>query len=282
MTMKRLHPQSDSAFDTSSRPEFVSYYAAQSVTPETFARFGVICDKVIRLWEGHNASTAPALDVVDIGCGAGTSSQLWAERGHRVSGLDVNAPLIDIARRRCRETELDIRFDVGTAASLPYPDESFDVCLLPELLEHVAEWEKCLEEAVRVLKPGAVLYLSTTNVLCPKQQEFSLPLYSWYPGPLKRRYERLAVTTRPELASFARYPAVNWFSFYGVRAWFGARGMLCLDRFDQMDADPLGPPARLALGLVRSLAPVRFLAHVMTPYLVIFALKPTGSGSTKT
>jgi 2-polyprenyl-3-methyl-5-hydroxy-6-metoxy-1,4-benzoquinol methylase len=54
-----------------------------------------------------------------------------------------------------------------------------DVCLLPELLEHVADWQSCLNEAARVLRPGGLLYLSTTNVLCPRQQEFNLPLYSF-------------------------------------------------------------------------------------------------------
>ncbi len=62
------------------------------------------------------------------------------------------------------------------------------------------------------MRPGGVLYLTTTSCLCPSQMEFRLPLYSWYPGFLKRRYERLAKTTRPELANFAIYPAVHWFS----------------------------------------------------------------------
>ena len=79
-----------------------------------------------------------------------------------------------------------------------------DVCLLPELLEHVADWQSCLKEAPRVLRSGGLLYLSTTNVLRPRQEEFNLPLYSWYPGPLKRYCERLAMTTRPALAVMPR------------------------------------------------------------------------------
>ena len=75
----------------------------------------------------------------------------------------------------------------------------------------------CVREAARVLKRGGVLYLSTTNVLCPVQEEFELPLYSGTRRPFKRRYQRLALTTRPELVNHARYPAVHWFSYYGLR-----------------------------------------------------------------
>ena len=54
--------------------------------------------------------------------------------------------------------------------------------------------------------------------------EFNLPLYSWYPDPLKRYCERLAVTTRPQVANFDKYPAVNWFSFYELRVFLSRYG----------------------------------------------------------
>ncbi len=95
--------------------------------------------------------------------------------------------------------------------------------MLPELLEHVEDWQTCLNEAVRALRPGGALYLSTTNALNPVQDEFELPFYSWYPGFLKRHYERLAVTTRPELVNHAKYPAVHWFTFFGLKPYLRAR-----------------------------------------------------------
>src|SRR3954447_14171012 len=122
---------------------------------------------------------------------------------------------------------------------------------MPELLEHVVEWEKCVAEALRVLRPGGVFYASTTNYLCPVQSEFNLPLYSWYPGRLKRRFERLSVTTRPALANYARYPAVNWFSYYGLARYLRQRGMSCLDRFDLIDRQGTGGARRLVGELVR-------------------------------
>lgn len=109
--------------------------------------------------------------------------------------INISAPLIDLARQRAADARLDARFIVGSADRPPLPDASFDTVLVSELLEHLPQWQSCVDEAVRLLRPGGVLYVSTTNVLCPVQQEFTLPLYSWYSRAIKRRGERMSVTT---------------------------------------------------------------------------------------
>lgn len=260
------------AYDHSSDPNFFKYYEQQSATPQTIERFRSIRERALLILARDGRSTA-GLNVLDIGCGAGTQTLLWAELGHDVSGVDVNGPLIEVARARAVERGLTVRYDVGTATSLPHPSGSMDVCLMPELLEHVEDWESCVDEAIRVLKPGGLLYLSTTSWLCPRQQEFDLPLYSWYPGWLKRRYERLSVTTRPELVNHARYPAVHWFSYYRLRDYLSARGLRSLDRFDVVALTSRGPAVRALVGLTRALPPLRLLGHALTEGTLIFALK---------
>lgn len=268
-------PTSSSASgpDHSSDPRFVEYYAKQSTSAETDVRFRVLRDKVLALWSREADQPAHGLCIADIGCGAGASTRLWAELGHRVVGLDVNAALIGIARERALQAGLDAAFEVGTATDLPWSDQSIDICMLPELLEHVEDWQSVLLEASRVLKPGGVLYLSTTNGLCPVQQEFTLAGYSWYPAPLKRRVLRLTRSSRPELANFATYPAVHWFSYYGLARFLERQGFACHDRFAMMNSDGLGALGRAALRIVRGFAPARFAAHVATPYLALFAVK---------
>jgi len=259
-------------FDHTSNPNFVAYYEQQSLSPQTYARFRTVRDKLLRL-VATTGSGPHALKVVDIGCGAGSQSQLWAKLGHEVIGLDINEALIDTARRRAADARLDIQFDVGSATRLPLADHSMNVCLLPELLEHVEDWEKCLSEACRVLKPGGLLYLSTTNALCPVQQEFDLPCYSWYPGFLKRRYEKLAMTTRPELVNYARYPALHWFTFYQLAEHLGQYGLQCMDRFDMIEIQTLSVGPRIVVWLARRIPPLRWIGHMMTPSTIVFAVK---------
>lgn len=259
--------------DHGSDPRFVEYYALQSASGETDVRFRTVRDKVLGLWASIAGRPAVNLLVADVGCGAGASSRVWTELGHRVIGLDVSADLVKIACERASAAGIDAHFEVGTATALPWPAFSVDICMLPELLEHVEDWQAVLNEAVRILKPGGVLYLSTTNVLCPVQQEFTLPAYSWYPGPLKRYCVRLARTTRPAIANFATYPAVNWFTYRDVARFLEARGMFCRDRFAMIDQAKLSPVARLVVRGILAFAPARIAAHVATPSLAVFASK---------
>ena len=258
--------------DHSSHEQFYEYYARASQNEKTFARFTAIRDMLLRVLRDHTRQ-ATVFEVADIGCGAGTLSILWAESGHRVHGLDVNEPLLTLAKQRAVESHYDIDFRLGSATALPWPDGSMDVCMVPELLEHVAEWETCLQEFCRVLRPNGILFLTTSNKLCPVQQEFNLPLYSWYPAPIKHKVERLAVTTRPDLANFAKYPAVNWFSFYGLRRYLSQFGFDSMDRFDVMDTSCKGILARMIVLAIRTIPILRFFAHVATPGTMVVAVK---------
>jgi 2-polyprenyl-6-hydroxyphenyl methylase/3-demethylubiquinone-9 3-methyltransferase len=267
----RPHGNSE-GFDHGSDARFVDYYAAESQSSATRERFARVRDRALELLAETQERDGP-FDVIDIGCGAGTQAMLWAERGHRVRALDVNEALISIARERARGRGGQAQFDVGTATALPYPDASADAVLLPELLEHVTDWETCLSEAIRVLRPRGVVYLSTTNWLCPKQQEFTLPAYAWYPPPLKRWCERKAVTTHPHWVNHARYPAIHWFSYYALSRWFAARGVRTLDRFDLLARQPLAPAAKFLVSLVRALPPLRLCAHIASEGTTVWCVR---------
>ena len=258
-------------WDTGSHEDFFKYYAEQSLTSSTMERFRSACETLLRV---YGPSDRP-LDVLDVGCGAGTQSRFWLERGHRYRGIDINEPLILLARQRAAEQKLDVHFEVGSATALPCDAESVDICQMPELLEHVVNWQGCLNEAIRVLRPGGLLFINTSSKLCPKQDEFNLPLYSWYPSALKHHFERLAVKDRPDLANYAKYPAVNWFSVYGLRRYLEPRGFNCVDRFDLIDSSRKSLPYRLILSIVRNLPPLRFVGHMLTPYTMMVARKAT-------
>ena len=237
------------------------------------ARFRNIRDAVLRVRKAEIGTPQPPLRVADIGCGAGAQASLWEELGHRVLGLDVNQALVEIARERAAASGLGSEFWVGSATDLPWPDQSVDVCLLPELLEHVPEWERCLDEACRVLARGGVLFLSTTNRLCPVQQEFRLPAYSWYPGPIKRWCVGLAKGRAPWIAGYATYPAVNWFTPGQLRRALESRGFNVWDRFAFTGADQATSLKAGLLGAIRKVAPLRALALAATPYSSVIGVR---------
>ena len=210
---------------------------------------------------------------------------MW--RGHSVhavvragtQGIDVNGPLIELARKRAEESGILAQYWLGSATALPWEDRSMDVCLVPELLEHVPEWRACLNECARILRPGGVLFLTTTNKLSPIQEEFNLPLYSWYPASLKRYCVRLATTTHPRIAGYATYPAVNWFTFSQLKSELKARGFEVKNKFETIDTSNSGFLKRSLVSGIQRIALLRWFAIAATPYTIILAIKRRDIGA---
>jgi 2-polyprenyl-6-hydroxyphenyl methylase/3-demethylubiquinone-9 3-methyltransferase len=258
---------------TTSEEQFFKYYEAESASASTMERFTSVKAATERVAGSMRARPRP-WKVLDVGCGAGAQCAIWARDGHDVAGIDINEKLIQLGRDRAGQAGLKIDLRVGSATQLPWPDRSKDIVLCPELLEHVEDWEGVVREMMRVQAPGGLLFLSTTNRLCPKQEEFNLPAYSWYPAPLKRHYERLARTTRPEIANHAKFPAVNWFTYYQLRDYLGKHGYKCVDRFDIAALAPRGLAARSVLGVIRSTALTRWIGQAMSSYTLMLAKSP--------
>jgi len=254
---------------TSNRNEFVSYYSEQSISAEAVERACRVRDLILKVWSAKLDSVNP--DVLDVGCNAGTYSFAWVDRAKSVVGVDISADLIEVAKQRASDRGARVDFRVGSATNLPVDDAVVDICISPELLEHVSDWEECLDEYRRVLRLGGILYLTTTNKLCPKQQEFNLWFYSWYPRRIKHWVEKLAVTSKPDLANYATYPAVNWFSYYGLKRELNERGFDTLDRFDLIAISDSSLMKKYVVKFIRSNAVIRWFAHVCTPSSIVVA-----------
>jgi SAM-dependent methyltransferase len=89
--------------------------------------------------------------VLDIGCGVGAFLRLVADRGARPYGIDASEALIELARRRLPEAELQ----VGEMEALPYEDDTFDLVTGFNSFFFADDFVNALREAGRVAKPGA-------------------------------------------------------------------------------------------------------------------------------
>jgi SAM-dependent methyltransferase/uncharacterized protein YbaR (Trm112 family) len=101
------------------------------------------------------------LRILDIGCGDGAATALLAHQaaGHTVIGTDWSQ--MALARARSRGLTL-LRASIDGA--LPFMDGVFDVIVLSEIIEHLVDPDDALDEAIRVLRPGGSLFLSTPNL----------------------------------------------------------------------------------------------------------------------
>lgn len=93
--------------------------------------------------------------LVDFGCGAGLLAPRLIGKGYTHVGFDLSLSALDLARSHGVVT---LRADVCAA---PFADRSVDVVCAGEILEHVADCDRVVEEACRVLRPGGLLVIDT-------------------------------------------------------------------------------------------------------------------------
>ncbi|MFE9169754.1 methyltransferase domain-containing protein [Streptomyces kebangsaanensis] len=97
----------------------------------------------------------PGTSVVDVGCGAGRAVAELAERDVQAVGVDPSERVIAVARGRWPEAD----FRIAGAYELPLPDASVDGYRADKVFHELAEPERALAEARRVLVPGGRIVL---------------------------------------------------------------------------------------------------------------------------
>lgn len=100
--------------------------------------------------------------VLDIACGEGYGSAMLASDASSVIGVDVSAEAVQHAKEAYANIP-GLEFRVGDAASIPLPDDSVDVVVSFETIEHHDKHQEMIDEIRRVLKPGGILVISSPN-----------------------------------------------------------------------------------------------------------------------
>ncbi|WP_037670372.1 bifunctional 2-polyprenyl-6-hydroxyphenol methylase/3-demethylubiquinol 3-O-methyltransferase UbiG [Streptomyces griseus] len=96
-------------------------------------------------------------DLLDLGCGTGSLSLLAAERGHRVTGVDLSPAMVDLARAKLAGR--DAVFLRGDAARPPVGEQRFDVVLVRHVLWTLPDPGRVLRRWAGLLRPGGRLVL---------------------------------------------------------------------------------------------------------------------------
>ncbi|MEE9271229.1 MAG: class I SAM-dependent methyltransferase [Candidatus Krumholzibacteria bacterium] len=103
--------------------------------------------------------------VLDVAAGTGAITRLVEARGFDVIALDQSPEMLQAAKQRGATTVQ------ARAESLPFPDESFDGLTFSYLLRYVTDPRSCMEELVRVVRPGGMIAMV----------EFGRPRRLWGP-----------------------------------------------------------------------------------------------------
>lgn len=108
------------------------------------------------------------LNILDIGCGAGTLSFYLAGKGHRITGIDISQKAIN----ECKKSAKKIKLKNTEFVRVSFPEEfvlkkQFDEIIFTEVIEHISNDRKALKEIYKLLKPNGILILSTPSSTAP-------------------------------------------------------------------------------------------------------------------
>ncbi len=98
--------------------------------------------------------------LLDVGCGPGTVTIDLAGRvaPGEVVGVDTSSAVIEAAAKAAADAGTpNVRFEVGDAYALDFPDDTFDVVHAHQVLQHLSDPVAALREMRRVAKPGGVV-----------------------------------------------------------------------------------------------------------------------------
>jgi ubiquinone/menaquinone biosynthesis C-methylase UbiE len=100
-------------------------------------------------------------DVVDIASGEGYGSNLLSKVANRVTGVDISEEAVEFANNKYSASNLS--FIVGSADNIPLPNNSIDVVVSFETLEHHDKHDEMMAEIKRILRPGGLMIMSTPD-----------------------------------------------------------------------------------------------------------------------
>jgi ubiquinone/menaquinone biosynthesis C-methylase UbiE len=120
-------------------------------------------DKIARRIATPSLDLLDALEVgagstlLDIACGTGNAVVPAAERGARVTGLDITPKLLEVARARAAEAGVEVELVEGDAENLPFEDAAFDRVSSVFGTMFAPDHARAAAEAVRVCRPGGTV-----------------------------------------------------------------------------------------------------------------------------
>jgi SAM-dependent methyltransferase len=129
-------------------------------------------------------------NVVDLGCGEGLNTRRFAHVGMRMTGVDISAQMIDLARREEAREPLGIRYEVESSAELKsFADNSFDAAVSTMALMDTPDLPEVIRATFRIIRPGGGFYFSVMHpCFATRGSDWAMDALGTVTGRLVRNY----------------------------------------------------------------------------------------------
>ncbi len=158
--------------------------------------------------------------ILDVGCGGGILSEALAKAGGHITGIDLSASAIKVARKHQNnlpESHLNIDYQLSSVEDFAERySERFDMITCMEMLEHVPDPASCIKACSKLIKPNGKLFLSTLN-RSPKSYLFAIIGAEWILKLVPRGTHDYAKFIKPsELSQWLREANLSAQNFHGI------------------------------------------------------------------
>ena len=164
----------------------------------------------LRLNYIDKAVTLKEKTVLDVGCGGGILSESMAERGAKVTGIDLGEKALKVAQLHSLDSGVAVDYQLISVEKLAKQQPaSFDVVTCLEMLEHVPDPASVVAACAKLAKPGGKVFFSTIN-RNPKAYLFAVIGAEYVLNMLPRGTHNYAKFIKPsELASWMRLAGLS-------------------------------------------------------------------------
>jgi len=106
----------------------------------------------------------PCKKMLEIGCGNGIGTRLIHEifKPAEFIATEYDERLVEIAK--IKRKGLNIQVEVGDATALRFGDSEFDAVIGLSVIHHIPNWQDCVDELHRVIKPGGLLIIKELSI----------------------------------------------------------------------------------------------------------------------
>lgn len=148
--------------------------------------------------------------VLDVGCGGGILSESMAQKGAKVTGIDLGEKALKVAALHSLESGVAVDYQLISVEELAEKQpESFDVVTCLEMLEHVPNPASVVAACAKLVKPGGQVFFSTIN-RNPKAYLLAVIGAEYILNMLPRGTHDYEKFIKPsELASWARFAGLS-------------------------------------------------------------------------
>lgn len=227
----------------------------------------------------------------DVGAGYGTLAINLALKGIKTTAVEPTDKERRVIQKLLGENPKArkyLKIVNGQAEKLPFRNNSFDLCMLSQVLEHVENPDMAMGEVSRILRPGGYLHLGSPNYIFPMEQHYRLGyfplmpkkmLYSWIKFYFKYvKGERFKGGELLETRKFVN--SLNYTTDKMIRSLCGRYGLRVIWSLSDQEKDLLGQvrnhfrqnPSFFQVFLIIISLPKK-IARVLFAYLGILPMK---------